>query len=393
MGASVKKVRIDEILKGYNPKNNSDITIATIGSHTAQQIVQGARDKGFRTLLISRHDPVERMAYDGFSECRPDEYLIVKDYKEILNKRFQQKLTDRCTIIIPHGSFVAYVGAENLAEKFEVPMLGNRKTMIWEEDRKKQRRWLEAAGLNLPRQYNSIDDIPFGEKDTPKLFFVKYSGAPGGKGFFNFKTKDEFLSTILLAEHKAQQNDEDKKNEDKKDITIQEFVPGNRHYLHFYATPFFNKGLPLKKNCSLELLSEDRRDEFADELHRIGFDHSKLKELDIVPDYEVSGNIPLVLREKYIGPAMEMGKKTVLAAQRLLGGITGPFCLETFLRKGKFYVFEISARIVAGTNPYTAKCPHPYTVKTWGKGMSHGDRMALEIEEGIKRNELHKIIY
>ena len=107
----------------------------------------------------------------------------------------------------------------------------------------------------------------------------------------------------------------------------------------------------------------------------------------------MSGNIPLVLREKYLGPAMEMGRRTVLTADKLMGGITGPFCLETVLNKGKFYCFEISARIVAGTNIYTAEAPHPYTVKTWGIGMSHGDRIALEVQEAIKRKRMQDIIY
>jgi 5-formaminoimidazole-4-carboxamide-1-(beta)-D-ribofuranosyl 5'-monophosphate synthetase len=240
----------------------------------------------------------------------------------------------------------------------------------------------------MPRQWDSVKEIPFGEKDAPKLFFVKYQGAPGGKGFFKFKTEDEFWKNVLLAEHKG-----DIKGEDKKNITIQEYIPGNRHYLHFFATPFFDKGLKVG-DYNLELLSEDRRDEAADELHRIGFDHEELKELGINPDYEVIGNIPLVLREKLIGRGFELGKRVLESSFELVGGMIGPFCLETVVTKGQeFYCFEISTRIVAGTNLYTKDCPHAYTVKTWGYGMSHGDRIALEIEEGIKRKELHKIIY
>ena len=386
MGASIEKVRIDEILEGYNPKKNSDITIATIGSHTAQQIVQGAKDKGFRTLLIIKE--ADRITYEGFAECRPDEYIVVKDFKEILKPDMQDDLRKRNAIIIPHGSFVAYVGGEDLLESYEVPMLGNRKTLYLESSRKRQKEWLhDKAGIKMPRQWDSVEDVPFGAEDAPKLFFVKYSGAPGGKGFFTFKTKDEFLKNVLLARHKKEIK------EDDNAITIQEYIPGNRHYLHFFATPFFDKGLKVGE-YNLELLSEDRRDEAADELHRIGFDHEKLKELGIIPDFTVIGNIPLVLREKLIGRGFELGKRVLESSVELVGGMMGPFCLETVVTKDEqFYCFEISTRIVAGTNLYTKDCPHPYTVKTWGKGMSHGDRIALEIEEGIKRKELHKIIY
>jgi 5-formaminoimidazole-4-carboxamide-1-(beta)-D-ribofuranosyl 5'-monophosphate synthetase len=385
----VDKQTIDSIIKEYNANRPSDITIATIASHSAQQIVMGARKAGFRTALIAKDNEIDRLPYTGFSQCRPDMWLTVKDFKDILDEKFQEKLIQENSIVIPHGSFVAYVGPDEFDKLFKVPTYGNRKTLQYECSRKKQREWLLAAGLSMPRQYDSIDDIPFGEEDAPKLFLAKYPGAPGGKNFFKFETKAEFSSKVLLAQQNGKISEADVAK-----IIIQAYVPGNRHYLHFFATPFFDKGLKVMDECWLELLSEDRRDETVDELHRIGFDHNKLMELGIDADYEVSGNIQLILREKLLSTALDMGRKVLLKSYELMGGMPGPFCLETMVTSGgKFCCFEISTRLVAGTNLFTAEAPHPYTVKTWGRGMSHGDRIALEIEEGIKRDELTKIIY
>ncbi len=55
----------------------------------------------------------------------------------------------------------------------------------------------------------------------------------------------------------------------------------------------------------------------------------------------------------------------------------------------KFKVFEISARIVAGTNPFIDGSPYSYLS---GEGISTGQRIAREIKEGIRLGLLDKII-
>jgi 5-formaminoimidazole-4-carboxamide-1-(beta)-D-ribofuranosyl 5'-monophosphate synthetase len=57
----------------------------------------------------------------------------------------------------------------------------------------------------------------------------------------------------------------------------------------------------------------------------------------------------------------------------------------------QFFVFEVSARIVAGTNIY----PHgsPYTAYQYGEPMSMGRRIAREVKAAAKANKLAKIIF
>ena len=71
-----------------------------------------------------------------------------------------------------------------------------------------------------------------------------------------------------------------------------------------------------------------------------------------------------------------MGEKVVEASKKFDGiGLFGPFCLEMIITPDlEFYVFEISARIVAGTNPYINGSP--YTDLRYDVPMSTGRRIA-----------------
>jgi 5-formaminoimidazole-4-carboxamide-1-(beta)-D-ribofuranosyl 5'-monophosphate synthetase len=54
-------------------------------------------------------------------------------------------------------------------------------------------------------------------------------------------------------------------------------------------------------------------------------------------------------------------------------------------------VFEISARIVAGTNvgiPYS-----PYSYILWGENMYMGKRIAREIKLAIQKDLLEEVVY
>ena len=52
--------------------------------------------------------------------------------------------------------------------------------------------------------------------------------------------------------------------------------------------------------------------------------------------------------------------------------------------------FEISARTDGGTNTFMGGSPYSYL--TYGKPMSMGRRIAVEIKNAIEREELEKII-
>ena len=88
----------------------------------------------------------------------------------------------------------------------------------------------------------------------------------------------------------------------------------------------------------------------------------------------------------------ERRQRAVEAAQELIPpGIIGPFALETFYHPNTgFTVFEISGRIVAGTNPFGTGSE--YSIWTYGKPVSTGRRIAMEIKSAIESKELDKIV-
>ncbi|MGC1761260.1 MAG: DUF1246 domain-containing protein, partial [Candidatus Cybelea sp.] len=138
-------------------------TIATLGSHSALQILKGAHDEGFRTLAISNRD-TERL-YRSFAFI--DEIITLERYSEFMSRI--EELQQRKVIIVPHGSFVAYLSLDE-HKKMTIPYFGNKAVLDWEASRELQRQWLSRAGLKLPRQFRSGAEI-----DRPVI--VKLYGA------------------------------------------------------------------------------------------------------------------------------------------------------------------------------------------------------------------------
>ena len=355
---TMTKIIVNDMLTSYDKKN---LTIATVCSHSSLQIFNGAKKEGFKTLGISVGE--QKKIYDAFPLGKPDDFFVVDSYKDIAKRA--EELQEKNVIVIPHGSFVEYLGAEKFLI-LNLPTFGNRNVLIWESDRNKERIWLEGAGLTMPQEIKDPRDI-----DKPVI--VKYHGAKGGKGFFIAKTYDEFLKRV-------------KKN---KSYSIQEFVLGTRYYIHYFYSPIQDNAYRLSKG-SLQLLSMDRRDETTiDEVQRLG-SIQELEELGIHPTFVVTGNIPIVMRESLLPKVFKMGEAVVEKSLGLFGGVIGSFCLESVVTENlEFKVFEISARIVAGTNPYVSGSPYSEFIQP---DLSTGRRIAQEIKYATKQKVLDKIL-
>ncbi len=377
------KATAGPFLDGYDAK---DLTIATAVSHSSLQIFHGAKLEGFKTIAIAAGDRDVRY-YDAFPKAKPDRILQLRRYHDLLG--LAEELREENVVLIPHGSLVEYLGPENYI-KIELPIYGNRNVLHWESDRDKQREWLEAAGVKMPRK---IAD----PKDIVEPVIVKYHGAKGGRGFFIAKSYHDFKRHI----------------QENEAYTIQEFVLGTRYYLHYFFSPIAEGGYrvelsdskvptaalrpPVKRSTarparggSLQMLSIDRRDESnIDEMNRLG----SLKDMDeigIPPTFVVTGNIPMVIRESLLPEVFRMGEAVVQEAHKRFGGLWGPFCLETVVTdKLEFRVFEISARIVAGTNPFIGGSPYSEMIEP---GLSTGRRIAKEIKMAAATGRLPEIL-
>jgi 5-formaminoimidazole-4-carboxamide-1-(beta)-D-ribofuranosyl 5'-monophosphate synthetase len=341
-------------LKGRSP------TIATLCSHSSLQIFHGAKTEGLRTLGICVGDPPK--FYDAFPLARPDEFLSVPTVKDL--PKVAERLRAAAAIVVPHGSFVEYLGPEAFAA-LDVPVYGNRAVLGWESDRRKERDWLESAGVTMPKLYEDPSEIR-----GPVI--VKYYGAKGGKGFFLAKNREQLEEFRPTGPH-----------------VVQEYVLGTRYYMHFFYSPITDGGYRLRQG-SLELLGMDRRDEAnIDELYKLGAQEELLR-AGIRPTFVVTGNVPVILRESLLPKAFEIAAKIVERSIDLFGGMVGPFCLEGIMSEDLEYkVFEISSRIVAGTNLFISGSPYSDLMEP---GLSTGRRIAREIKHAQATGRLAEIL-
>jgi 5-formaminoimidazole-4-carboxamide-1-(beta)-D-ribofuranosyl 5'-monophosphate synthetase len=360
----IPKTEINNILGEYDRKN---VTIGTLGSHSALNIFKGAKEEGFNTVCICKKE--SEIVYKRFPLA--DHVILVKDFDELLDEGIQQKLRQANTILVPHGSFNAYVGTEQMIDKLEVPLFGNRELLHWETDREKQREWLQRAGLRLPRIFDDPEDIG-------GLVIAKFPGAMGGKGYFLVKSPESFHKK---AEDMIKRGHLSRK--DLENIHFQEYIIGVNVYPLYFYSPITHE---------VELLGMDRRYESTvDSIGKIPA--SEQLEIKVNPTYTVIGNFPIVARESLLPELLRMGEKVVKISQKIAPpGIIGPFCLETVITDNmKIFTFEISARIVAGSNVGIGTSPYAYL--KYGEGMYMGKRIALEIKTAINNNELEKVVY
>jgi 5-formaminoimidazole-4-carboxamide-1-(beta)-D-ribofuranosyl 5'-monophosphate synthetase len=335
--------------------NISDYVIATLGSHTALQILKGAKDEGFKTLCICT--PKTREPYESFGVA--DEIVEIENFSDF--PKIEKDLIKKNAIVIPHGSFVSYIGPDNMM-KLDVMHFGTKGILEYESDRAKEREWLLDAGLNLPNIYRDPQDI-----DRPVI--VKFHGAKGGLGYFVAKNAKEF-------EEHIREYPPDRK------YVIQEYVVGVPIYIHYFYSPLTEE---------LEVMSFDKRYESnADSIGRISAGDQL--QANIKTSYTITGNIPLVIRESLLPYVFKMGHQVVEASKKLAGkGLYGPFCLETIMDPNiRFLVFEISARIVAGTNPFVYGSP--YSWLKYDEPMSTGRRVAREIKTAIEQDKLEEVL-
>jgi len=353
--------KILEILRSYNFKK---ISVVTLGSHSALNILKGAREEGFKTVCLCREK--ERIIYESFPVA--DELIVIEDFPDLLNEEFQERIIEMNGILIPHGSFNAYIG--NL-EELKIPILGNRELMYWETVREMQHEWLKRAGLRTPRIIERPEEID-------RLAIVKFSGAKGGKGYFLATSYEDFLKKSEEMVEKGLA-----RKEDFERAFIQEYILGANVYFSFFYSPILDR---------IELIAIDRR--YEADVDSLGKIPSPIQlKIDPSPTYTVVGNFPIVLRESLLSQALTAAKNVVEVSKEIAKpGMVGPFCLEAvFDEDARMTVFEISARIVAGTNIGIPSSAYSYLL--WGENMYMGRRIAREIKMAVEKMRVEDLIF
>src|ERR1044072_1926055 len=156
-----------------NEKHGDNITIMTLGSHCSLQVLKGAKDEGFKTLLIC--DEKRFSLYKRFKFI--DTIIQLRNLHEIVDSDLQNSLIQKYNpILIPHGTLISSLNSDEL-ESIKIPVFGNKWILRWESDRMLKQQLMDESRLPSPVPVASKDDID-------GLCIVKLHGAAGGKGYF-----------------------------------------------------------------------------------------------------------------------------------------------------------------------------------------------------------------
>src|SRR5581483_6619648 len=206
-------------------------TIGTLGSHCALQVLKGAKDEGFKTLLVTEKRRLS--LYRRFDFI--DTFVEIDNFQQLLEPSIQDTLERSGTVLIPHGTLISQLKIDDI-ERIKAPIFGNKWILRWEADRKMKEQLMAEAGLRIPALVKSKHDIN-------GLCIVKLHGAAGGRGYYLAWNRESFEEGAKrLVEQGAISGEED--------LYIQEFIRGVTVYLQYFYSPLDGK---------LELMGIDRR--------------------------------------------------------------------------------------------------------------------------------------
>ncbi len=362
--------------------SQAKVTIAVLGTHSALDVCRGAKDEGFKTIVIveSGRDKTYAQYFKstGALGC-VDEVLYLDKFKDIISPEVQKILKSKKAIFVPHRSFEVYINDYDAIEKdFKVPMFGNRKLLRIEERTEKPNQYdlLSKAGIRYPKIFkdpkdiNTIVIVKVNEKERrfERAFFLATSPE-------RYKSESERLirGGVII----------------KKDLDtaiVEEFILGVQVNFNFFYSPI---------NRRLELVGTDtRRQTDLEGILRLPINQQKeLFELKkIYPQYEEAGHIAVTTLESMLEPAFEIGEKFVKAAGEMMPpGVIGPFSLQSMITPGppkkEIVVFDVSPRMPGSPGIFAT----PYSGYLWGKSISMGRRVAMEIKEALAKKQINKV--
>lgn len=361
----IKSTEIKEIVNRY-----TDIQIGVLGSHSALEIMDGAKDENFDTVVCCQRGREE--PYKRFKRIA-DEIIILDKFKDMASAKMQKHLVDNNTIIIPHRSFTVYLGYKILEEKFKVPIFGNRRLFRAEERdaKKNQYHLLKKANIRLPKLFNDPKKI-----DRPCIVKVQEKNRPLERAFFTVSSYQDYKEK---SESRIKQDVISKSDLQKS--SIEELVIGTYMNFNFFHTPISDQ---------VDFIGIERR--LQTDLHDFNALPAK-QQLEInleLQNIEV-GHTPASIRESLLDKVIKMGDKFVDATKReYKPGIIGPFSLQSVITRDlELIVYDVSLRVPG--NPIVATTS-PYTKYQYGHTFGVGRRIAMEIRKAQEEERLDEIV-
>jgi 5-formaminoimidazole-4-carboxamide-1-(beta)-D-ribofuranosyl 5'-monophosphate synthetase len=359
-------------------------SIATLGSHSALDICEGAKREGIKTLVICQKG--REKTYEKYYAVRKrfgkrigciDELMLLTKFSEIATPSLVKQLQKKNVIFIPHRSFSVYVGYDAIEKNFAVPIFGNRFLLRAEERTalKNQLYLLKKAGIRVPKNFSNPSGID-------RLVLVKASEAKRSyeRAFFFANSEEEYekKSSEMLKKGIITE-------EGLKSAPIEEFVVGAQYNLNYFYSPL---------NEELELIGTDtRRQTNLDGLLKL----PASEQLEVLKHVRMSnieiGHVACTLRESMLEKVFEIGEKFIDTCKKEYPpGLIGPFALQGAItpeEKGEeIVIFDVSFRLPGSPGVRFT----PYTEYLYGESLSMGRRVAIEIKNAFKRRKLGEVV-
>jgi 5-formaminoimidazole-4-carboxamide-1-(beta)-D-ribofuranosyl 5'-monophosphate synthetase len=348
----------------------SGITVGTIGSHSALEIMDGAKDENMKTVCICQKG--RDLPYRRFKRLA-DEIVLLDKFSDIMNRENQEKLRWLNTIMVAHRAFTAYLGYDNIENNLKVPVFGNRSLLRAEERTAPRNQYylLEKAGVRHPKLYSKPSDI-----DGPAMIKVQEAKRKLERAFFMVSSYEDYKKK---SKQKIDQGLVTKQDLEK--ATIEEYVPGTYFNLNYFMSPLTGE---------TEFLGIERR--LQTNLHDfVSLPAKQQMEMDLQTSNIEVGHTPASIRESLLEKVFEMGDKFAVAVRKEYPpGVIGPISLQSIVTTDlDFVVYDVSLRVPG--NPIMATTS-PYAKYYFGHTMGVGRRIAMEIKNAAGQRKLHDIV-
>jgi len=358
--------------------------IATLGSHSALDICEGAKREGIKTLVVCQKG--RERTYQKYYSMRKrlgkgigcvDEVMLLDKFSNIATPAVVKQLQRKNAVFIPHRSFSVYVGYDAIEKSFEVPIFGNR-FLLRAEERTAERNQLyllKKAGIRTPKSFSKPSGID-------RLALVKASEARRSyeRAFFFASSEEEYerKSSDMLRKGIITE-------EGLKAAPIEEFVVGAQYNFNYFYSPL---------NEELELIGTDtRRQTNLDGLLKLPageqlevLKHLRMKNIEI-------GHVACTLRESMLEKVFDIGEKFVGTCRKEYPpGLIGPFALQGAIvpeEEGEeIVIFDVSFRLPGSPGVRFT----PYTEYLYGESLSMGRRTAIEIKNAFRKKRMGEVV-
>lgn len=362
------ETKITQTIADYDPKK---IHIGVLGSHSALEIASGAKQEGFKTVVVCQNG--REKTYARYYRNIFDKFIFLDKFADISSPEIVQQLVELNTVFVPNRSFSVYAGYDAIEQEFTVPIMGNRYLLRTEERNiPKNQLWLlKEGGIKIPKAFKSPKDI-----NCPVIVKVAEKGRTIERAFFYASTPGEY-------EREAQKRIKAGiiTREALEESIIEEYVLGAKFNANYFYSPLSDE---------IDLLGFDRRIQ-TDLDGVLDLPAQEQLELKVSTQNIEIGHMGATMRESQIEKIFDAAERFVqICRKEFPPGMIGLFALQGAVTKDlEFRVFDVSPRVPG--------CPcveptSPYMKYKYGVEVGPGKRVAMEIKRAARKHRLAEVV-